>query len=135
MSELKLKNERETLMKVAEALKSMKRFEGRDPDDKTGMYLNMQVSARAFSCGTVACIGGHAWLIENPNDFDGAMAFVHGVGCFDDLWELFYGRTSTFVTPDEAVQAINNYLSGKKHTAWDFLPEVELERREEEERE
>lgn len=135
MGELKLKNERETLMKVAEALKSMKRFEGRDPDDKTGMYLNMQVSARDFSCGTVACIGGHAWLIENPNDVDGAIAFVHSIGRYDNLWELFCGRTSSLVTPDEAIQAINNYLSGKIHSVWDFLSEEELECRAEEERE
>jgi hypothetical protein len=103
MSDYNLRNERETLAQVAAALRAGT-IEGK---------FDMGEAASQYDCGTVACIGGWAWLFENPDDFDGAQNFVGTqTGALDNLlyWVGYYGDLS----PEHAADAIDNYLAGDK---------------------
>lgn len=83
--------------------------------------FNMGTPVERWSCGTVACIGGHAWLMENPGDIDGARDFVtqyeyrDSAGWFrrTGLALLFYPTAAGYdrITTAEAAQAIDNYLN------------------------
>jgi hypothetical protein len=107
---LTLKRERETLMKVRNDLLMM-----------NNQHFNMAISCILRDCGTVACIGGHAWLTENPNDFEGASEFVMNITTGDELYKLFYETTLSGVTPAEGAQAIDNYLNGNTESPWHFI--------------
>lgn len=90
---------------------------------------------RPFDCGSVACIGGHAYLKAHgadvtkpiiPDLVDDAASFVNGVEMDTPLHKLFYPFYLDYafdekgedqadwdvLTPREAALAIDNYLAG-----------------------
>jgi hypothetical protein len=126
---LKLKDERGTLTKVAEMLESGELEHTKDKGgggyDKPG--FNLSETAISFKCGAVACIGGSAWLLEHPEDFNNARAYVMGTEGSKEgptLYNLFFlgdgeGRMEA-ITPQQAAIAIRKYLAGSS-TLWDHV--------------
>lgn len=101
-----LKNPRETLAQVALELRASQRGKL-----STGMGFDMQNACSV--CDSVACIGGHAWLIENPGDFEGASHYIASLSWNDDLYTLYYPHVTcgmSKVTRRQAAQAIEVYL-------------------------
>lgn len=107
MTEYVLKNPEKTLAKVAREIKGKKRDN-----------FNMGTSCSTDTCGTVACIGGHAWLVEHPRDFAGAGDFVDAYYYGGEYNELFFARAVHLhlakITPEDAAKAIYKYLAGTR---------------------
>lgn len=123
---LKLKDERGTLTKVAEMLESgeLQHVQDISPfnGNAVGQVFNMNWSAQEWSCGSVACIGGTAWLLENPKQYDEASTFVYQAsGRQGDLF-FITGREFPLhnVTAQQAAIAIRKYLAGSA-TLWDHV--------------
>lgn len=122
-----LKNERETFLKVADILENFTRAL------PIGFNMNIGCSSgldeasvdntgEAYSCGTVACIGGHAYLLENPGDFAGASRYVANQNSHAPIDRLFYPRCDDYnvITPALASIAIHKYLDGERYF-WDHI--------------
>lgn len=117
-----LKAERETLAKVRDMLETDAVHVMVASEEKRHVNcfgFSMGMTCQTYDCGTVACIGGHAWLVENPKDLSGADDFVIGYEPSDDetrtgLSLLFYPPVWLMryreITPAHASQAISNYL-------------------------
>lgn len=114
-----LKDERATLQAVAQMLRGgVIHIDGPGQENVIALRFNMARTCVEYQCGTVACIGGYAWLHENPGDFKGADRYVdqYGdecvpVGGIDDLyypWRV--ARDWSKITPAQAAEAIENYL-------------------------
>jgi len=135
---LKLRDEVGTLTKVAEMLEreELERIDYNERNAVKGNKFNMSVACLNKECGTVACIGGTAYLLENPNKFAAAQAYVNnhdteadagidalyfpssysGLKGVDDGTFIVYD----FITPAEAAKAIRRYLAGEKQF-WDHV--------------
>lgn len=118
-----LKNERETLAIVAKMLRGeipAPVINGEAVRYHQGAYCGKGHDWNGQDCGTTACIGGHAWLVENPNDTKGADAHVRAydrdledgdhelIEASPGLSQLYWGRM--YATPTEGAAAIDNYL-------------------------
>lgn len=129
---LKLKDERDTLTKVAEMLES---GELKHSPDSERAGFNMGVTCSKYECGTVACIGGSAYLLEHPNQFEAATEYVNGCyvahneadlssGRLEDLYWMTSLRDHSVsyraITPQQAAIAIRKYLAGSP-TLWDHV--------------
>ncbi len=130
MTEYKLRDERATLEAVARRMEEGEI--GKPPKLRKALseasaapaaaFLYMAGTAAPFDCGTVACVGGFAWLEENPGDFAGADRYVMGVKEHlgdveeDNPLHLLYYPDNLAVwdhlTPVHAAVAIRNYLAG-----------------------
>lgn len=87
---------------------------GRDWVEGNKHLFCMNRACRVKGCGTVSCIGGTMALIMGM-DQDEATAYVNKVAdgiLREALRCLFFPRGYNYeaVTPDQAVQAIDNYL-------------------------
>lgn len=123
---MKLRNERETLLKVAEYL------EGGTPNDFENIgrvVFDLAVPAAAASCGTVACIGGCAWIYENPNCTIAEAKNYVGLQGETRLDDLYFPKTDDGfpsnkdyrqITAAEAATAIRRYLIGEE-MFWDHV--------------
>jgi hypothetical protein len=129
-----LKNEEKTLRAVQEMLREMG-----EEHVKDGHMFNMQVPAinyphevtrylgsRSYKCGTVACIGGSAYLYENPEMFADAAEYVSNAnGRLHQLYFPEYLADMDYdeITPAQAVIAIDRYLdpSIPDEAIWSFL--------------
>jgi hypothetical protein len=113
LEDFELVNERETLARVARILRGLEPppwFNGKQIGFHMGEQCTVDEEALDYkgeACGTIACIGGHAWLLENPGDAKGAIRFVN-TSAPAGLARLFWGTFSA--TPREAACAIDNYL-------------------------
>jgi hypothetical protein len=77
---------------------------------EAGPSFNMSSSCMGQGCGTVACIGGWLWLVENPRDYSGANSYVAQVA--GPLHDLFYPpnmASYAHITAEEAADALHNY--------------------------
>lgn len=123
---LKLRDERGTLTKVAEMLESgeLKHVQDISPfaGNAVGQAFNMNWSACNWDCGSVSCIGGSAYLLENPEQFDDASSFVYRAS--GRLYHLFFASGLEIelasITPQQAAIAIRKYLAGSP-TLWDHV--------------
>ena len=98
--------------------------------DAVGRGFNINATCNGSECGTVACIGGWAWLLArakplpahpsayDPCDLARAAEFVRATDCTSgyvdiELHRLFYPPTESWlwITTSHAVQAIDNYLA------------------------
>lgn len=116
---LNLLNERETLLRVADILTG----EMRDHFDMLYVIGSKYPYSREIDdppedfsileCGSVACIGGHAWLLENPGSYHLAREYVLGVSDISRIYFLYYPDVDDWgdITVEDAVQAIENYLN------------------------
>ena len=115
---LALRNERETLAIVAAILRGEAPppvIDGKAIGYHQAKFCDLGEDYSGFDCGTAACVGGHAWLIENPGDASGAERHVNSydpesgyVDRSNGMARLYWG---TFhATPKQAAQAIENYL-------------------------
>lgn len=130
---LSLINERKTLEKVATQLEKHKltyeswhsRFHAK------GKKFNMGVGCINYECGTVACIGGHAYLLENPKQFQSAADYVNAFPerCETGLAALYYPSVYSGlpdemdyddISPEDAAKAIRRYLNGEEKF-WDHV--------------
>lgn len=127
---LKLRDERAALTKVAEMLESgeLIHIDNSSIGD-TGAFFSMNIIAKVWSCGSVSCIGGSAYLYENPGEYEMAADFVASIKSHyqDDcsINNLFYPDSHCdwdFITPKQAAIAIRKYLAGSS-TLWDHLNE------------
>lgn len=111
---LRLIDERNTLRKVRDILRGE-----RDPIEHDGNKLSLNMDTPLSPCSTAACIGGHAYLIENPHAARYRISeFVNGqlFANRPDLDELFYawrrpeGLSLSKITAAQAANAIDNFL-------------------------
>jgi hypothetical protein len=111
------------------------------PEGKNG--FNMGRAHTSYSCGSVACIGGWAWVaqnldkVERDGDFfivpeehaDAADNFVYRTKDYNkELGALFFppgfsGAQYRAITMEQAAQAIDNYLE-TGDPKWDEVVEV-----------
>jgi hypothetical protein len=99
-----LQHETETLQRVSVLIE-------KEPKNYKQGYqcLTGSEAKETFDCETVACIGGWAWLVENPGDFAGAREFVDFHDAGGRYNALFWGRTND-VSVKEAQTAIAEFL-------------------------
>lgn len=125
---MELKNERETLEAVATYFELGEPLEYKNIGHIT---FDLSVGAEVLSCGSVACIGGCAWLYENPNaPITEASQYVHRINADHQLCRLFYPASDVgfpnisyrAVTRKQAATAIRRYLAGEK-LFWDHVEE------------
>lgn len=117
-----LKDERGTLAKVAAILRKQNPPLALDGEE-VGFLMESSFSdypplvaeseRLGFGpCGSAACIGGHAWLLENPNGANSVGLYMEeatrGSG---GLWDLYYAPEGMPATAEQAAQAIDNYLA------------------------
>lgn len=127
---MELKNAKEALLNVANYL------EAGLPNDApriSHMFFDMAVGASVRECGAVACIGGLAWIWENPNDgVKEASKYVGDLAEDDPLIRLYYPNVANgypnvpyyMVTPVEAAKAIRRYFYGEARF-WDHVGAIE----------
>lgn len=138
MTELTLKNERETLLAVAEKLEKGELVHRQDTGviyREGGNFFNMRITC-IHDCGTVMCIGGAAYLHENPEQYNDAKLFV-GLMVSPDaedvaendiaspLYDLFYPETQEDwdnINEQQAATAIRKYVAGERgERIWDHV--------------
>ncbi len=139
---LTLKNERETLLAVAEKLESgeyVHRWDSSVVYKHFGSFFNMNIPC-INDCGTVACIGGFAYLHENPEEYSKARAFVTNLINADypedeakeygyvpsTLYELFYPSVPDWsgITREQAATAIRRYLAKQERNQPDDQEDI-----------
>lgn len=111
-----LRDERAALSRVAQFLREdALHVENFPPAHLGDVGFNMQTACiNRFDCGTIACIGGHAWLVENPGDYRGADEYVCATEEGSPLDALYRPRAGVHwsrITPSQAAAAIDNYLA------------------------
>lgn len=117
-----LRDEKGSLAAVREWLRTEARHSPVESDNRRGQrFFDMSLTCSdTYECGTIACIGGYAWLHENPGDFEGANLYVfqfdEGEPRHDEpLGHLFYPRDirvgCAAITPAHAIMAIDHYLA------------------------
>lgn len=69
-------------------------------------------------CGTTACIGG--WMaLSMGMSADQAAQYVHShYDTDDEFHQLFWGNTGYDVTPDQAADAIDRFLTDRERNPW-----------------
>lgn len=117
------------------------------PDDAASFDMTdpgtIREESRPFHCGSIACIGGHAYLMAHgadvtkvlsPDLVNDAAMFVNDVDSGSPLYNLFYPFYLDYaedgdwddLTPREAAKAIDNYLAGAKEPWRGILPGDEV---------
>lgn len=83
-----------------------------------GKYFNMGCAGMSNGCGTVACIGGWVWILSGRSVEDAFSSYVVSASQPMGLHQLYYpkGRAWSQITPDEAADAIQEYLRTGKPT-------------------
>lgn len=108
---LELRTPEETLALVAKVIVAEKR-DGFNMEQACITNATTRTNSK-YKCDTVACIGGWAWLLENPDDFNGATSYVLTRDINqDDVYPLFFPSRMEDVTPEEGAMAIERYLDG-----------------------
>lgn len=76
--------------------------------------LNMGYCGGLEECGTVACIGGWAYFLANgPENYDATVGqYVRGDEDRDELYFPECAVNYDAITPQQAAQAITNFLDG-----------------------
>lgn len=142
---LTLKNERETLLAVAEKLEKgeLIHVDVHGYDVETGKEIGTDLGFNmelACDCGSAACIGGWAYLHENPGAMHDASKYVYAQeGWANDefgttkyipltpLAPLYFPRGIdtdkwSSITREQAATAIRRYLAGEERI-WDHVSE------------